>query len=460
MANSNTFKMLKEVIYSLYDNNGNERPTYIGIVKENNVSEVRIELLKNIIKVCLESNWFSEETKVYLKNRDLTLKRVNEVINEQLENERSKYIGKYGLSLDNNGKVKYNNTVSKIMYDQKKLNSKFGGDFMTNIVVQKTVDISNYEIIVNKMLSESFSVGSLRDNLCLNIRDDIMFKEYDGDFIDKYGDILRFYLKSTIKSMEEMLNKDKVFVGYFNYLLSGVSTDDKKVLEDRKRLDILLNMDMSDLVLERLTSNINVEDLIIDTKKEIKEEKEVKVITSDENEVAAIIDSDIETDIIEDDGPAVVIGEVEEESSLDDLLNENRFNEQTFSFDKFNIVPQVKKEDEIDKNEENSDSLDTSDKNEVYESIKDDDNLVLDNIEEVDELDFDDDEDDFINLDSTNEEEITKEVVNIPTKNVELQLNKVKDTNNKKEKTDNKARIVVDKNENNPGQLKTNRIQF
>lgn len=444
MANSNTFKMLKSVIYSLYDNNGNERPSYIGIIKDNDVNEVRIDLLKNIIKVCLESDWFSEETKLYLRNRDLTLKRVNEVINEQLEENRNQYMAKYGLSLNDNGKVKYNNTVSKIMYDQKKLNSKFGGDFMTNIVVQKTVDISHYEMIVNKMLIDSLGVDSSRDNLTLNIREGLMIKEYDGDFIDKYGDILRFYLKSTIKSIEEMLNKDKLFVGYFNYLLSGISTSDNKVIEDRKKLINILNLDMSELFINKLLGGIKVENLINKNTIEIEEDfiKENDSNNGDSEVIEVVLDDDIDIDndtieveIIEDD--------------TDDIESETIYNvdnDTTMGFDKFNIVHQGMKLEEREKIDiENTTIKDTSEKKEAPE-VSVTDTIIEDNVESIfdnffdnGELDFDSEEDDFVDLEK---EEGVKEKI------VEIQLEKKEKSTVKKEEKPE------------PIKLKTNRIQF
>lgn len=450
MANSNTFKMLKEVIYSLYDNNGNERTTYIGMIKAYNVSEMRVSLLKNIIKVCLESDWFSEETKIYLKNRDLTLKRVNEVVNEQLENERNNYVGKYGLKLNDNGKIKYNNTVSKIMYDQKKLNSKFGGDFMTNIVVQRTVDISNYEVIVNKILSECFGVNSARDNLCFNIRNDIMIKEYDGDFIDKYGDILRFYIKSTIKSMEEMLNNDKLFVGYFNYLLSGISTNDSKVLEDRKRLESLLNSDISDLIVERIRSGVKVEGLVSSDKKvEIKDTNEKVEYTmsfgmEDEEEIEVVIEEETDIEIIE--------GINEEIELKEDVYSE--IVETTMSFDKFNIVPQgIKLKGKDKEGAEETIIEQTSEKKEIPEVnwegsiiVEETDNDLFDSLFDKDELNFD-------NLDSDNAEKEKIEEVNTDRK-VKTHLN------NKKNNSDNEINTKVERKPSDPLVLKTNRLQF
>lgn len=448
MSNSNTFKMLKEVIYCIYDANGNERVNCIGIVRENDVSEVRKELLKNIIKICLESDWFSMETKLYLKNRDMTLKRVNEYINEMIISEREEYVNKYGLKLGKDNKINYNNTVSKIMYDQKRLNAKFGGDFMANIVNQKTVDISNYELVVGKLLVDLFSKESIRDRLAIKIKDNIVIKEYDGDFIEKYGDILSFYLKSTLKAVEDKLNNDKFFCGYFNYLLSGISTNDLKVIEDRNKLSNLLKLDMSDLIMERLENGVHLEEIIIKEETKNKKEKVDNINTSGENEDTL----DIRKAFSE------VIQEYNENSEEPDKIDNND-RSKTLDFDKFNIVPQNKKE-ELDEIEENEEILElTSDENEnTGENWED-------GLEIEEELDFDNkdtDEDDLISFNDYIDKYINNKDNEECKQTSEEELNndkKEEDTNTKAESTI-KEKLDIDKKSTNNTELKKTFLQF
>lgn len=234
--------MLKQVIYSMYDNNGNLRVKFIGSLADIELSEGRIDLLKNITDLVLNTNIISEETKIYLKDRNIKVSQVNEIINERRKEKKEAIEKKLGNSInyDEYKEVSVNSTQSKITYDRQRLEKMLGSDILTNIIYQRAYNIEEYQIKVGKLLEKYKNIASLREELVLNLKEDCYNKEYNGDFKQDSIKLLKPYIKSEIEQVEKEINNNLDFVGYFNYLLSGVTCSTEKDKENRAFLRALL----------------------------------------------------------------------------------------------------------------------------------------------------------------------------------------------------------------------------
>lgn len=234
--------MLKQVIYSMYDNNGNLRVKFVGSLADIELSEGRVDLLKNITDLVLNTNIISEETKIYLKDRNIKVSQVNEIINERRKEKKEAIEKKLGNSInyDEYKEVSVNSTQSKITYDRQRLEKMLGSDILTNIIYQRAYNIEEYQIKVGKLLEKYKNITSLREELVLNLKEDCYNKEYNGDFKQDSIKLLKPYIKSEIKQVEKEINNNLDFVGYFNYLLSGVTCSTEKDKENRAFLRALL----------------------------------------------------------------------------------------------------------------------------------------------------------------------------------------------------------------------------
>lgn len=234
--------MLKQVIYSMYDNNGNLRVKFVGSLADIELSEGRIDLLKNITDLVLNTNIISEETKIYLKDRNIKVSQVNEIINERRKEKKEAIEKKLGNSInyDEYKEVSVNSTQSKITYDRQRLEKMLGSDILTNIIYQRAYNIEEYQIKVGKLLEKYKNIASLREELVLNLKEDCYNKEYNGDFKQDSIKLLKPYIKSEIEQVEKEINNNLDFVGYFNYLLSGVTCSTEEDKENRAFLRALL----------------------------------------------------------------------------------------------------------------------------------------------------------------------------------------------------------------------------
>ena len=357
MSKSSILSQLKEVIYSMYDINGNLRVKYVGMLSEHKLSEGRNELLKNITSLVLNTNIISEETKLYIKDRNIKYKQVTELINEKraMNNELIK------ISNDNGGiysigePISHNSVISKIQYDKLRLEKFLDYDIITNIVFRPNYNIEHYQLVVGKLLAKYNGVESLRDKLIFNINEENYSKHYIGDFIEEFKDILFIYTKDYVKMVEEKLNKNKDFVGYFNFLLSGVDCPDEKTANDRRLLrDILSNniscVNISDNCMSVVKTQINID------KKELVNE-DTNEVNEDTNDNLDLSELDIVNDNFKDTNTNMLIDLDIEENEFDSINNiiDKELNEDT----KDNEIDNKKEDNNTDK-EFNIDNVDLS----------------------------------------------------------------------------------------------------
>lgn len=213
MATWSILKDLKEIIGDLVDNNGNFRTLPIGSVGRRRLSNNRIKLMQDIVRLLRDTNIISEETKMYVFNRHITIKGVNQAF------------------MDKTGEfIKFKSTSSKIQYDKSKLEKMFTNRVFVDILTNR--DITVYERAVAEQFSK-YSKNNLRDGLILDISKDGINRELTDEEFQEFITIVAPYVKSHVEFISK--NIDKRLSGYFNYITSMPKLNEV----DKERLDML-----------------------------------------------------------------------------------------------------------------------------------------------------------------------------------------------------------------------------
>lgn len=223
MAKAGFLAYLKQVINDMVDSNGNIRPMPTGTIGKMNLPADRIKLLANLIRLLNDTNIITEETKIYINNRFITMEGVNNEINK---NKKGKNIRKLKA------------TYSRIWYDKAKLEKIFGEDFFTNVLIRRDSDISVYEKIIAEQYLKYSNGGKYRQNLMLNIPADCINTELSDEEFEEFVSIIAPYVKKHVKYIEDNLNEE--WRGYFNYLLCMPNLKGKDK-ERQERLKLLLS---------------------------------------------------------------------------------------------------------------------------------------------------------------------------------------------------------------------------
>lgn len=229
---------IKEYIYSLRDEYGNWRDEPIGIVAKAKTPSENILVAKDIISVIISSDNISMETKIYINNRLANIKDSNKLLNEMIDSANA--ISKTDNIISHKS---YNSTVVKISQDNDKLTEILGADTLKNIIYNRPFDKDKTKKIIDNFLLEYGQSDNSRDNLDLFIRKDLVSKTYSegsNAFFDRLSD-LEPYLIQRKRIIEEVINADEEFVGYFNYLLNSSAINDNITNRDRDRLLKYLN---------------------------------------------------------------------------------------------------------------------------------------------------------------------------------------------------------------------------
>lgn len=229
---------IKEYIYSLRDEYGNWRDEPIGIVAKAKTPNENLLVAKDIISVIISSDNISMETKIFINNRLANIKDSNKLLNEMIDNANA--ISKTDNVISHKS---YNSTVVKIAQDNDKLTELLGADTLKNIIYNRPFDKEKTKKIIDNFLLEYGQSDNSRDNLDLFIRKDLVSKTYSegsNAFFERLSD-LEPYLIQRKRIIEEVINADEEFVGYFNYLLNSSAINDNITNRDRDRLLKYLN---------------------------------------------------------------------------------------------------------------------------------------------------------------------------------------------------------------------------
>ncbi|MBR1453931.1 MAG: hypothetical protein IJ593_04735 [Lachnospiraceae bacterium] len=225
MSKESTFRIMKMVIHDFVDDNGNFRPIVIGSSAQilETADKNREEEIRTFIKILLQTDLISYESKEYLKDQYLSVEKVWEKICE------SGYYGKVPLNK--------NTAITRVQRDQIKVQAEFGNDIATNLL-RPMIPSGQYVYKMMQYLSRTNS-NKVRENLVLNI-DESSFNSYltEVDF-DDLMTMIKPYTRSYVKDIESLIDDKKA--GYFNYILNCPDSMLKEVDKDRKKqlLEIL-----------------------------------------------------------------------------------------------------------------------------------------------------------------------------------------------------------------------------
>lgn len=213
-------KQLKQLINDfVVDGEILEQPLGRTIKKE--LSKERVEFIRLFIDLLLNTNYISDETKIYLSDRYITLEGVK-------------------LKLEERGMESNINTIkSKVWYDKNKIIADFGGDLLLNVIGYSDTDITSYMIKLGDLLIKYNNVNLLKNiSLDLRIEDTELNTQLDERDFQEFLTIIAPYSKKHRTFLSENIPKN--MVGYAMYLLSNnlLKGDD---LERKKMLLEILN---------------------------------------------------------------------------------------------------------------------------------------------------------------------------------------------------------------------------
>lgn len=207
---------LREIVCDMVDDNDNVRTIPVGAIGKLKLSNNKIKFLSDLIVLLRDTSIINQETKLYIKNRYISMRRVIDLLEDQ--------------NMSNKKRIKESTVAGKVQYDRDKLTKIFGESMFTD-VLSKTGDISIYErILLEQYLKYNGNTDELRKNLLLNIPKNCVLSELDEKSFEEFISIIAPYTKNQVKYIED--NIDTNSCGYFNYLLSmpNLSRIDKERL--------------------------------------------------------------------------------------------------------------------------------------------------------------------------------------------------------------------------------------
>ena len=244
-------KELMEVYACTHYDDGNKRAVNLGKMYNITMSSEREQLLEDLFYLIRESDIVSEPTKVYMFS---SIKSIPEIAVE--------YSRRHNLDVDE--RYIYN----KIQYDSRKVSKIISMEDLKNVIYNPSINIDGLRLRVTKCIRSHFGTDSDDYKLGVKLNSDFILRGYDGDFISKYGEVLRTYSKVRMKKVEEELNGDLEFLGYFNYLTSGLEITDEKCKSDRDKLKRLLRGDEQKEVATQTANESSSTENVVETKED------------------------------------------------------------------------------------------------------------------------------------------------------------------------------------------------
>lgn len=212
------FEHTKKVIYDLYDN-GVILELPKGYFIKTTVSEDRLKLLKDYIWLLLNTEFISEETKLYLSDRKHTPTTVAD-----------------DMELLKGRRVKMATVASKIRYDRDKVTSMIGENIVVDCVIYYNRSIEGYRNKVDNLLVK-YNENKLLDSIDIKIRDkEKLGIDIENDITDEEIDLFLSQIEPYIKkNKEEIENKiDFKVASYIKYIDSKISLSDTEKLRLEK----------------------------------------------------------------------------------------------------------------------------------------------------------------------------------------------------------------------------------
>lgn len=206
MASKGLLTQLKSIIADMTDSNGNIKALPGGQVGKLDLPINKLKFIENLIILLRDTKLITQETKMYLFDKYITIKGVNEAVNEAMSTKET----------PDSSKIPLSSTASRITYDKTKLTKIFGQHLVVNML-SRSSSIEVYEQALAEQFRKYNSID-LRDSLIISIPKDCMQMELSEDKFQDFLEVILPYIKSQVKFVED--NLDIEACGYFNYLLS------------------------------------------------------------------------------------------------------------------------------------------------------------------------------------------------------------------------------------------------
>jgi len=205
MGEASLSKQLKGLVEDFTDDNGNilDKPKYKNI--KTWIQGDRIEFLRQLVDLLLNSKWLKEETKIYIKDRYITKEGVYEKL---------KYAGK---------DVNLNTIRSNIHNDMKRIASAFGERFLVNVTEYMNFDITSYKQILADLRAKKSNVKIL-NNIALKLPPGDSTTSISQEEFDEFMSIIKPYTKRQMEFISNEISNS--VVGYIKYILTSTLLND------------------------------------------------------------------------------------------------------------------------------------------------------------------------------------------------------------------------------------------
>ncbi len=200
MAN-NILKQLKELISEFVDNQGVIRETPLGRSIKIELSKDRLDFLRQFIDLLINTDYLTEETKVYIKNKYITAEGVYDELKEKYKD------------------INLNTVKSKIYYDKvNKIVAKFSEKMLADVIEYKNSDITSYKRVLSEIRNKKCG-SKLLDNIALKLpKPEASMRITEGEF-EEFIEIILPYTRRHMQEISNMLNPQ--VIGYIHWILSS-----------------------------------------------------------------------------------------------------------------------------------------------------------------------------------------------------------------------------------------------
>lgn len=213
MSSTSIFKVLKPIVYSMVDKNGNFRTTFIGVLKDKDPRSDNMVALKFLIQILLNSDYISEASKMYISDRDITASSIASDLNDR--NSKGKGYEVTVKDISNRLYREQDKIVKNIVSSNELYDIVYNDASPSKMVERLTKEVSKK----NKKSSE----------IVLDIPNDIIYSECDDDIFDDFLNKIRPYSKKYIENVCRQL--PEAAIGYYNYIMNNpcLSEKDKQI---------------------------------------------------------------------------------------------------------------------------------------------------------------------------------------------------------------------------------------
>lgn len=181
-----------------------------------NLDEGRTRFIRVLIELLLKTDFLKDETKTYISDKYITLRRVAE------KHKKNK-----------------NTVQSQIWRDSLKIQSIFKDKkVIINVLEYRNLDITEYEKALAEALIKNAKNDYLVDNIALELPETSLITDIEDSRLNSLIETILPYHKRRIKAIEQ--NIDKEALGYLRYILNCETLLNEKDLQRRKKIIELL----------------------------------------------------------------------------------------------------------------------------------------------------------------------------------------------------------------------------